>query len=237
MYAIIRQGGGKYYTSTVFAHYDNVSATDDYGKYLDGIYSRFYIVLNPEKTTLIKQYVYDRGNEFLERLVLITDFSHEDWNMDEESGFGEINITNREEILSMVGLGKAPKEFLELDAEYQFEEYNDISTEKDIENLMWVSGGFHDAYIKEATEENGVLRVLFDGTWGCKIELWFSGKVAYDTRSRSREDGNIYWFGATMLIEDDYIYLVDEENMCVQLINENFCWFKARYVKYRVIPD
>lgn len=237
MYAIIRQGSGKYYTSSVFAHYNNISAADEYGKYLDGIYSRFYIVLNPEKTALVKQYVYNRENEFLEPLVLITDFSHEDWNMDEATGFGEINIINKEEILSMVEHEKVPKEFLELDAAYHFQEYNNISTEKDIENLMWVSGGFHDAYIKEVAEENGVLRVLFDGVWGCKIELWFSGDAAYDTRSRSQEGGNIYWFGADMLIDGDFIYLVDEENMCVEAINESYCWFKARHVKYRVIPD
>lgn len=43
---------------------------------------------------------------------------------------------------------------------------------------MNVTGWFHDAFIKELEEDNNVLRVLFDGSWGCKIEMFFEGKVS-----------------------------------------------------------
>ncbi|MDO4275779.1 MAG: hypothetical protein Q4D16_19080 [Eubacteriales bacterium] len=237
MYAIIRLGGGKYYTSAVFAHYNNISAADDYGKYTEEIYSRFYIVLNQEKTALIKQYVFDRKNEYLEPLILITDYSHDDWNMDEDSGFGEVNTVSKEEILSMAENGTVPEKFLEMDAACRFEEYNSISTEKDIENLMCVSGGFHDAYIQEQNEENGTLRILFEGTWGCKIEMLFSGELTYDTASRNPMERDPYWFGATLLINNGYICFADKEDVSVEDIKEGCCWFKARNLIYRVIPE
>ena len=34
MHAIIRQGEGKYYVSAVFGYYKDITATDDYEKYL-----------------------------------------------------------------------------------------------------------------------------------------------------------------------------------------------------------
>ena len=45
-----------------------------------------------------------------------------------------------------------------------------------------------------------------------------------------------YWFGATLKKENGYFYLIDEENMDVNEISEDYCWFKARSVRYRLIP-
>ena len=38
-------------------------------------------------------------------------------------------------------------------------------------------------------------------------------------------------------IQDGYIYLVDEEELSVEQISEGYCWFKARHMKYHIIPD
>ena len=52
MLAIIRKGNGEYYTSLVFGYYSSVSSDDDeYQRYLDSIYNRFYIVLEDRKST------------------------------------------------------------------------------------------------------------------------------------------------------------------------------------------
>ena len=50
MHAIIRQGNGKYYISAVFGYYRDITATDDYERYLEEIHKPYWIVWNPEKT-------------------------------------------------------------------------------------------------------------------------------------------------------------------------------------------
>ncbi len=40
-----------------------------------------------------------------------------------------------------------------------------------------------------------------------------------------------------MILKDGFIYFVDEEDMKVEDIGEVFCWFKARNLKYHIIPD
>ena len=112
-----------------------------------------------------------------------------------------------------------------------------IRNDKDIKNLMMVSGGFHDACIDCLEEKDGALYVLFDGIWGGQIEMWFSGDVEYDISSRNPKEYDPYWYDSTMLIENGFIYFVDAEDMKVEEIGEGYCWFKARNVKYHVIPD
>jgi hypothetical protein len=34
-----------------------------------------------------------------------------------------------------------------------------------------------------------------------------------------------------------FVYLIDDEDVSVNDINSSYCWFKARTMKYRVIPD
>ena len=49
MYAMVNKGGGKYYTSTVFAFYD-----DDEKAEMASCWGRYYIVLNEEKNSIGK---------------------------------------------------------------------------------------------------------------------------------------------------------------------------------------
>lgn len=65
-------------------------------------------------------------------------------------------------------------------------------------------------------ENDGVLRVLFDGVWGCKIEMFFDGDVSYNTDSRDPDLYDPYWYGSTMIRQDGYIYFVDDDDMKVE---------------------
>lgn len=123
------------------------------------------------------------------------------------------------------------------DAANPFQEDQPVKTEKDIENLMWVSGGFHDAMIERIEEIPNGFKVLFDGVWGCRIEVTFSGDVAYDTESRDPEKEIPYWYGATVTMQDGFIYMIDEEMASIEKINNKYCWFKARNMTYRVFPE
>ncbi|MCI8491313.1 MAG: hypothetical protein HFJ04_13925 [Lachnospiraceae bacterium] len=73
--------------------------------------------------------------------------------------------------------------------------------------------------------------------WGCKIEILLEGDISYQTESRNPELYDPYWYGATMIRQDGYIYLMDEEDMKVEDISDESCWFRSRRVKYHVIPE
>ena len=85
--------------------------------------------------------------------------------------------------------------------------------------------------------DDGSLYVRFERTWEYNVEVWFWGGVEYDISSRDPEERGSYWFGSTVIIQDEFVYLVDEEDMRVDQISDGYCWFKARHMKWRIIPD
>lgn len=241
MHAIIRKGNGEYYTSLVFGYYSVQSSTDDdYQRYLDSVYNRFYIVLDESKTKLIKQVVFDRKNKYLDPLVLVVDHSTEDWNIDENNN-GCVSFLDYATLLSSVEDGSIPTEMtlrcvLE-DSKTAYQAYQTVLTQNDIDNLDWASGGFHDAYIKDFKEENDSLYVLFDGTWGCQIELWFEGNVSYSIERCYPDVDDPYWFSSTLICNNGFFILVDEKDMTEEKIEKGYCWLKGRKLKYHIIPN
>jgi hypothetical protein len=232
MYAIVNKGNGESYTSYVYACYE------DKRKRGSKEWGRYYVVLNENKTALVKHYSFEcKVLPTLHSMIMITDCNYDNWNVDEKTGFGEVNITNKESLLNMIKCGTISDELLSLDKAYCFVAYPEINSKDDIENLMCVSGYFHDAYIKDFEEKDGELYVLFDGVWGGKIEMWFSGDVKYDISSRNPEEYDPYWFGSQMVIVDGFIYFVDDEDVNIEDIGHGYCWFKSRYVKYHVIAE
>lgn len=239
MHAIVRCGNGRHYISTVFGYFCNITAADDYQRYLEGIYNQYCLVLDKDKKKLIKQYIYDKKNKYLDPSVLLLESGRDDWEADEE-GYGcvrfllDVNQETIEDILPEELLKKC----IASDAEYTYNEFPEIRTQEDIDNLMCVSGCFHDAFIEECHQkEDGSLYVLFDGTWGCKIEIWFSGDVSYSIARREADKHDPYWYGASLLMDDGYIYFTDHEDVSVSDINVNDCRFKAKHMKYHIIPD
>ena len=112
-------------------------------------------------------------------------------------------------------------------------DYIEIKNDNDIENFMIVSGNLHDGYIKEISKINNKLHVLFDGIWGCKIEMIFEGNIQYQN---SRDEDNLWWFGSSMFFYNNEIVLVDDD--CYKNgddFKQCLVWFKAKKVKYKVI--
>ena len=173
-------------------------------------------------------------------MVLITDADESGWNKISENE-ESVDFLPTGELLSMIDSNTVPsvltQKCIEMDSAYQFESVRTINTADDIRDLEWASGGFHDAFIAEKRESENSLYLLFDGTWGCKIEVWFEGDISYDTSSRDPKKFDPYWMGSTVSIENGFVYLIDDEDVSVNDINSSYCWFKARTMKYRVIPD
>ena len=235
MHAIIRQGNGKYYISAVFGYYRDISAVDYYES------NPYWIVWDAEMKHLIRWLAMTPNTKYLIPQILIIDSDQENWNID-NNGIGCVNFLSGELLDSILDKDDQPEDILEkcrlMDAGYVYEEVQEIRNAKDIEDLEWASGGFHDARIaKEELLQDGTLYLRFDGTWGCEIEVWFSGDLEYDTSSRNPDNYDPYWLGSTIILKDGFVYFVDEEDMTVDRISEGYCYFKARHMKYRIIPD
>lgn len=232
MYAIVRQGDGKFYTSTVFGYYQPEDQSD--------YRNRFWVILNREKTALIKQPVFQPDTKYLFRMVLVTDADKSNWNNENEKT-QSVDFLPAKELPAMIDAGTVPRELtqkcIELDRAYVYEEIRQVKTEADIRDLAYAAGGFHDGYISELEWQGDTLRVLFDGTWSCKVEVWFEGDAACDTVSRNLETEDPYWFGSKIILRDGFVYLIDDDNADLEHLNEGYCWFKAKHMKYRIIPD
>lgn len=241
MHAIIRQGEGRYYVSTVFGYYHNVRSTDDYQRYLERIHTPYYVVWDEKHEKLVKCFAMQPDTEYLIPLVLIVDSDRTGWTVDDE-GFGGLEFLPRELSDSLIAQGKLPEDIfrkcLAADGDYVYEPYREVQTEKDIEDLQWASGFFHDARItEEKLGDDGKLYLLFEGAWGCSIEVWFWDGLEYDTSSLDPKENDPYWYGSTVLLQDGFVYFADEEDMTVDKITEGCCYFKARHMKYHIIPD
>lgn len=242
MYAIIKQDNGKYYTSTVFGYFHDMKSKNDYCYSSEEIHSQYYVVWNPDKTALVKIFALQPNTRYLIPQILIVDIDKSNWNYDENTEMGCVNFLTRELADQFTESGFMPQAFYEkcihLENEFDYDPCPEIKTQKDIENLEMVSGSFHDSRIDTCNFlEDGTLYVRFSGMWGCDMELWFWDEVSYCIDSRDPEFADPYWYSSSIFFQNEYIYLVDEENMTAEEINEHYCWFKAKHMKYRVIPN
>ena len=118
------------------------------------------------------------NTKYLIPQILIIDSNQDNWNID-DNGVGCVDFLSRELLDSFLDKSEQPEDVLNkcrlMDVGYVYEEVQEIKDQKDIENLEWVSGGYHDARIaKEELLQDGTFYLRFDGTWGCEIEVWLS---------------------------------------------------------------
>ena len=235
MHALVCQGKGKYYVSAVFGYYN-----DDYKKRYDESQYDYWIVWDEEKKRLIRWLQFSPKSNYMHPQILNIDSTQENWELDAH-GLGCADFLSKDLLDSFLDQEVQPEEILEkcrsMDAGYIYEETPEIKSQQDIDILELASWGFHDARISiEELQQDGTLYLRFDGIWGCDIEIWLWGDLEYDTSSRNPEENNPYWFAATIIQQDGFIYLIDEEAVKVEDINKGYCYFKARHMKYRIIP-
>ena len=173
---------------------------------------------------------------------MFVDSDQTNWNMDEH-GIGCVDFLSKELLDSFLDEAEQPEEILEkcraMDAGYVYDDTPEIRTQKDTEALKWAAGDFHDAYLdKEELLEDGTLYLRFYGTWECEVEVWFWGDLEYDTSSLDpEEEEDLHWYGSTIILQDGFVYFFDRSGMTVDKIGPGYCYFKARHMKYRIIPD
>lgn len=240
MHAIIRKGHGEYYVSAVFGYFGSLPKDDSYEEYIRCVRYPYYIVWNEEKTALIKKHQRVQNTEYIIPQVLIVDSDQKGWEFDSETRSEWISFLPKKLADELVEKKTLPeqirKQCLAEDEGFTYQEYREAKTQKDVDDLEWVSGCFHDGRIeKTELQKDGSLYVLMKELWGCSVELWFWGDVEYDTSARDNVDP--YWLDGSIFFEDGFIYLVDGCEMTANQITSSYCWFKGRHMEYRVIPD
>lgn len=241
MHVIVRQGNGKYYVSVAFGYYKDIKSDDDYQRYLESIHSPYFVVWDEHKDHLVKMFAMQPDTQYLIPQILVVDSDRTGWLMDDE-GIGGVAFLPRDLADTVIAAGKLPADLkarcLKYDEGYEYDPYPEIKTQKDAEDLDWAATNFHDAYIaKQEMLDDGRLYVLFDDVWGCKVETWFWGDLEYDTSSRDPENYDQYWYSSSIILQDGFVYFVDEYEMTVDKITHEYCYFKARHMKYHIIPD
>lgn len=232
MYAIIREGGGRFYTSLVFGYRRPEG--------WDGGRRAEWIVLNREKTALVRQSVLRRDAEFLDLLVLVVDADQSGWR-EASDGCSSVDFLPTEALPDMIDAGRVPEELLArciaLDAAYAYQPVRQIRTAEDIRDFRRATGGLHDACIADVRREGDGLFVRFEGCWGCSVEVCFTGEAACDTACRMQEMADRWWYGSSLVMADGLVWLIDDEDMLPGRINSHDCWFRGRQMSWKIIPD
>lgn len=235
MQAIIRYGDGRFYCSPIFGmYYDKNSKQKPFDAYV--------ICFDEGKEKLVRHPLYNpKKKPYLNLMVLATDDDRSEWVSSEDDRYKGVIFLPWAMALKAVKDGFLPGELKkrcqEQDHHEDYSGFHQIKTDAHIRRLMTITGEFHDARIAKSEEQpDGSLYVLFDGVWGCSVELVFSGDVSYCTDSRDPKKWDPYWLGSSAVIKDGYIYFTDDA-VDISQLNDNYCWFKARTMKYRIIPE
>lgn len=189
---------------------------------------------------MVKKEIFPRRNRRLDPLVLIVDEENEDWIVDQE-GHGCVDFLT---VVDFEAKGDEPvltpellERCIQMDSSYFYQEYQDVRAEKDLRNLFCVAGGFHDAYIETCRQDGTQIYVLFDGIWGCKIEMWFDGEAACSVEDGNPQGRDPVWYSATLIEKNGFYYLVDDDSADVDHLDDQCCWFRGRDLRYHVIPN
>ncbi len=233
MQAIIRCGKGKYYCSPIFGMYRESDEKP---------FKAYVVCFDANKERLIKQPIFNpKRKPFLNLMVIYTDENRSGW-IDYGNGYEGVGFLSPEKASKFINDGNLPADIRKacdsLDLHEDFSDFKEIKTSEDIEKLLLVTGYFHDGIIDKSEKcQDGSLYVKFDGIWGCKVELIFTGDVSYCLESEKLDEYDSYWYEASVIIKDGYIYLVDWITDNVPELSDDFRWFKAKSMKYRIIPE
>ena len=79
MYAIVRKDRGGFYTSVVFGFFCKPQAGGLFKKPRKNPSDYFYLVLNEDKTCLVKHYLFPQKSKRLDPRILIVEADQSDW--------------------------------------------------------------------------------------------------------------------------------------------------------------
>lgn len=234
-----RRCDGGHYISAVFAYYSNVTAKRDIMRAQQYYSGSYFAVFDRDKKRLIKHCQFQVGF-FIDKSILIIDSDSTGFVVN-ENGEGCVDFLSKELLDSILDSDCQPQDIIEkcraIDSACRYEPVREIKTQKDITDLEKAVMNFLDVYINYVELlDDGALYLFMDGCWGCKVEIWFRGELEYRTSGIDDYAGK-NWYSSTLLIHDGFIYFTDSTEIPVDEITNSHCHFKARHMKYKIIPD
>ena len=119
-------------------------------------------------------------------------------------------------------------------------EWKYVKNQKDAEDLLSAAWGFHDATLKsicykakENYDDPSNIQVLFTGCWECDILLEFKKDVLIHFNYDDNTIPDI--MDSNILFHDGFIYWVDECIESVDDITEEYIYFRARSLAWKMI--
>ena len=248
MHALIRLGEGKYYTSVVLGKYRDTDPEDAWLRLREEQEdSAYFIVLNEDKTELVRRYYTDYSINCGGCTVLVFDGSTDGWTLD-KNGYGGVDFLPKAEALRITDGGKAPSSLLEkcleLDGDRRFDESFDLTKLSELERFKCVTDSLFDTRIKALTRiDTDKYYALFADGWGYDAELWLGGNVDVNLTSEisSKTDP---WCSAEMGLRDGVFYICDSdfaddvfdtEPLLEDYRRETFRWIKAERARAKIL--
>ena len=207
------------------------------------------IAFDREKNEFAYVKMYD-GEKGIDRCVFIVDWSEEGFLQDRT-----VKLSFFRRLRSVRGYGwlvENGKLFADIvdgnpvDARYKekalalFEdlphgEWRLIESPKDAEDLLWMSGYFHDGMIDSASYDrdgdgDGRLDVIVSGCWGARICLHFVGGI----KMQFCEETVNMLTEASLFLEDGFVYWTDDYSVkSVKDITDKTTYFRANLLQWK----
>ena len=248
MHAIVRLGDGKYYTSVILGKYRGTDSADPWVRAMEEQEdSAYFIVLNEDKTKLIRRYYTDYSINCGICTVLVFDGSTEGWELD-DNGYGGVDFLSKSEALKITDDTSTPRELLnrclELDGERKFDERFNLCDPAEIEKFKCVTGSLFDTRLKACSQiGEGRYYALFTDGWGYDAEIILEGKVDINLRSEIA-DKTGQWYSAEIGLREGTFYICDSdfvddvfdtEPLLEDYRRESFRWIKASRAHARIL--
>ncbi len=119
-------------------------------------------------------------------------------------------------------------------------EWKYVKNQKDADNLLSAAWGFHDATIKSISyqmkdnyNDPSSIQVLFTGCWECDVILEFKKDVLIHFNFNDNNMPDI--MDSNILFHDGFIYWIDDCIESVDDITEDFIYFRARSLAWKMI--
>ncbi len=214
----------KEYRSYVFAHF------------IDGFDSSV-IVFDSSENRYKHVNMYNTKPHIV-RKVFIIDTARDGWTSPTKDTEGYDWLVNDPTLIKSIKRGNTVSEeylsrAIELNKTIVVNEWTEVKTEDDVENLMTAALDFHDSYIKRIEYNTDKMTVIFENCWNSTVTLEFEGDIAL--RYIDNEYNPVY--ESSVIFNENYVYWVDEFIKSVADIKDEHIVLRGRALRWKQTID
>ncbi|MDE6401449.1 MAG: hypothetical protein K2L54_02430 [Clostridiales bacterium] len=110
-------------------------------------------------------------------------------------------------------------------------EWTDVVTDSDAENLLAAALNFHDSTIKSISCAKDKITVVFENCWDSTVVLEFEGDIAM----RYIDNDLNPIFDSQIIFDDGYVFWVDDRIKSIADIKDDYIVFRGRNLRWKQI--